>query len=87
MAPMPKPQTIISVTVDCYAGHKGEETPRRFYLGERAIAVDAVIDQWLAPEHRYFKLRGGDGATYILRHDTLAGFWELVSYAHSNLHN
>lgn len=66
--------------VDCYAGHRGEETPRRFFLGERAVEVVEVLDRWLAPDHRYFKLTGSDGATYILRHDSAAGHWELVLY-------
>ncbi|MFQ5617447.1 MAG: hypothetical protein ACE5FR_00610 [Rhodospirillales bacterium] len=37
-----------------------------------------VIDRWLTPDHRYFKVRGDDGAVYILRHDVKAGRWELT---------
>ena len=70
----------MAVRVECYAGHKGEQTPRRFRLGARAVDVTDVRDQWLAPDHRYFKVVGDDGATYILRHDTAAGTWELVKY-------
>jgi hypothetical protein len=70
----------IGVRVECYAGYRGEETPRRLFLGERAIEVEAVLDRWLAPDHRYFKLRGAEGATYILRHDVEAGSWELIQY-------
>lgn len=66
--------------VDCYAGHRGEETPRRFFLGERRIEVDEVVDRWFGPDHRYFKVRGDDGATYILRHDTVAGEWDLTMF-------
>ena len=36
--------------------------------------------RWLAPEHRYFKVRGEDGATYILRHDVPSGAWDMVSF-------
>ena len=70
----------LGVRVECYAGHRGEETPRRFYLGGRAVAVEEVVDRWLSPEHRYFKLRGDDGACYILRHDVKEDFWELTLY-------
>ncbi len=70
----------MAIRAECYAGHRGEETPRRFYLGERTIEVAEVLDQWLAPEHRYFKLRGQEGATYVLRHDVLSGRWELIMY-------
>ncbi len=70
----------IRARVDCYAGYRGEETPRRFFLGERAIAVVSVIDQWLAPDHRYFKVAGDDGAVYILRHDVPSDRWELTMF-------
>ena len=70
----------IGIRVECYAGHRGEEEPRRIFLGERGVAVLEVLDRWLAPNHRYFKVSGDDGATYILRHDETGGTWELVMY-------
>ena len=66
--------------VECYAGHRGEETPRRVYLDGRSVAVDEILDRWLAPEHRYFKILGSDGAIYIIRHDVSADAWELTMY-------
>ena len=71
---------ILTVSVECYAGHRGEETPRAFQLGDRRIAVLEVLDQWLAPDHRYFKLRGDDGDIYILRHDVTAEKWDLTLF-------
>jgi hypothetical protein len=35
----------------CYAGYRGEETPRRF-LGDKSIEIEEVIDRWLALEYR-----------------------------------
>jgi hypothetical protein len=70
----------LSLQVQCYAGYRGEETPRRFTLGTRGIEVLEVIDQWLAPDHRYFKLRGDDEGIYILRHDVTTDRWELTLY-------
>lgn len=70
----------MDIRVECYAGYKAEETPRRLLFDDRTIEVADVIDQWLAPDHRYFKLRGADGATYIIRHDVAAGRWELVMF-------
>jgi len=70
----------MQIDVQCYAGHRGEETPRRIELDGRDIEVVEVLDRWLAPDHRYFKLRGEDGATYILRHDEASGRWELVLF-------
>jgi hypothetical protein len=70
----------LQVRVVCYAGYKGEESPQRFFLGERAVEVEEVIDRWLDPEHHYFKLRGDDGGIYILRHDISSGQWEMTLF-------
>jgi hypothetical protein len=68
------------IEVECYAGYRGEETPRVIRFRDRAVAVVEVIDRWLAPDHRYFKMRGGDGGLYIIRHDLARLEWELVFY-------
>ena len=68
----------MNIRVECYAGYRGEETPRRFSFGEQHVEVDEVIDRWLTPDHRYFKLRGDDGGVYVLRHDALSGRWEMT---------
>ena len=68
----------IDIRVSCYAGYRGEETPQRFFLKDRQIEVIKVIDRWLAPDHRYFKIRGDDDAIYILRHDISTEQWEFV---------
>lgn len=70
-----------AIRVECYAGHRGEQTPRRFWVGERRIEVESVLDCWLAPDHRYFKVQGNDGGTYILRHDVAREVWELTMFA------
>ncbi len=68
----------VSVRVECYAGYRGEETPRRFSFGELQVEVDEVVDRWLTPDHRYFKVRGDDGGVYVLRHDVVSGRWEMT---------
>jgi hypothetical protein len=70
----------LAVRVECYAGHRGEETPRRFHFGARVVEVIEVLDRWLSPDHRYFKVRGDDGANYILRHDVASDQWELTLF-------
>jgi len=69
-----------AIRVECYAGYRGEETPRRFFLHDRQIEVVEIIDRWLAPDHRYFKLRGNDGALYIIRKDVVQDNWQLTMY-------
>ncbi len=68
------------VKVDCYSGYRGEETPRRIHLGGRTVEVAQVLDSWLAPDHRYFKVIGDDHATYILRHDVEHGRWQVTLF-------
>lgn len=68
------------VRVECYAGHRADAEPLAFYLGERKVAVTEILDRWLDPAHRYFKLRGDDGGIYLLRHDTGAERWELTLF-------
>jgi hypothetical protein len=70
----------VIVQVECYAGHRGEATPRQLWLDGRSLGLVEVEDAWLAPDHRYFKMRGADGATYILRHDQPSGRWQLTLY-------
>jgi len=68
------------LNVECYAGYRGEQTPRCFTLGRRTVEVEEILDSWLAPDHRYFKIRGDDNGTYILRHDVSSGSWELTMF-------
>ncbi|HKL48546.1 MAG TPA: hypothetical protein VJ882_02715 [Desulfuromonadales bacterium] len=77
---MPESPRPIPVRVECYAGYRGEETPRKMILGDSTFEVAEVLDRWLAPDHRYFKIRTADEDTYILRQDTESGDWELVFY-------
>lgn len=68
----------MKIRVECYAGHRGDEEPRAFWLGERRIAVIEIVDRWIAPDHRYFKVRGEDGHAYVLRSDE--GGWTLGAF-------
>ena len=77
----------MQIRVDCYAGYRGEETPRQIKMADYTIEVIEVLDRWLAPDHRYFKLLGDDGATYIIRHDSVSGQWELVFYQAADLNS
>jgi hypothetical protein len=75
----------MQIRVECYAGYRAEETPRAFFLGERQIAIIDIIDRWLAPEHRFFKVQGDDDGVYILRHDSLSGRWEMILFANGQM--
>lgn len=69
------------IRVECYSGYRGEESPRRFWLEERRVDVCHILDRWLAPNHRYFKVLGSDGDTYILRYDPYGHHWSLTFFS------
>jgi hypothetical protein len=69
----------VIIQVECQAGATGDEEPLNFQLGERKIEVKEVLDRWLAPDHRYFKLRTDEGV-YILRHEVQSDVWQLTLY-------
>jgi hypothetical protein len=72
-------------SVECYAGYRGEEEPRRFLHGDRMVEITEILDRWLDPDHRYFKVRVNDEGFYILRHDSNSGEWELRVYLRGGL--
>jgi hypothetical protein len=75
--------SFTTIPVECYAGWRGEETPRRFGTAGAQVEVAEVVDRWLAPDHRYFKVRDHHGALYILRHDVTTRQWELRFFRRS----
>jgi hypothetical protein len=69
----------MKIRVECHAGFRGDEEPRAFTLGETRFAVLEILDRWLDPRHRYFKVRIDDGREFVLRHDAASGEWELAA--------
>ena len=70
----------MKIWVECYAGYRGEETPRRLFFDGRSLEVTEVLDRWFGADHRYFKVKGSDQATYIIRHDVPRHLWEMTMY-------
>ena len=68
------------IKVECYAGFKGDQCPRRFSLGERVLEVTEVEDQWYSPSSQYFRVRADDCNNYILRHDQEKDIWSLDAF-------
>ena len=76
---------LVTIQVDCYAGHKADEAPRRFLWEEEWISVEEVLDRWHQVESKpewpradYFKVRGADQREYLLKHDLEADGWFLA---------
>jgi len=55
------------VTVQCYAGYKGEQEPQRFLLGEYWLEVEEILKEWREPTAVFFRVRVSDGRIYVLR--------------------
>jgi len=75
----------LEIHVECYAGYRGEETPRTIQFGLRRVQVKTVLDRWLSPDHRYFKVLCDDDSIYIIRHDTLSRTWVLTFFKQKDL--
>ena len=75
---------LIPIQVECYAGMKADETPRRFRWEVGCLDVAEVLDRWYQveslpewPRADYFKVRGTDGREYLLKHDLESDEWFL----------
>jgi len=72
-------RNLMPLRVECYAGYRDEQEPLAFWLGERRFEVTALLDRWLHPAHRYFKVQVDDGRVFILRYDASSGEWDLAA--------
>jgi len=70
------------VQVECYAGHKADETPRRFCGEGPWLEVVEVVDRWHQaagnpewPMADYFKVLAADQRHYLLKHDLESDEW------------
>ena len=68
------------IRVECYAGYKPDERPRRFAIRERSFDVREVDDQWYSPSATYFRVLADDGNFYVLRHDEVQDKWTLDGF-------
>lgn len=76
---------LVPIQVKSYAGHKADETPRRFLLDAHWIGIEEVLDRWHQiesltewPRADYFKVRATDEREYLLKHDLESGEWFLA---------
>ena len=73
-------QHAVQVQAETYVDQDGVEKLRRVRFDSRQIDITENIDQWHGVDYRYFKVRGGDGNLYILRHNEIRADWELKMY-------
>jgi hypothetical protein len=59
----------------------GRELPLAFECLGRRVEVVNVVDQWFGPDYRYCKVKGDDGAVYILRVVEHSSHWQLTLFS------
>ena len=59
----------------------GRELPRAFNFNAHRVEVVTVVDQWFGPDYRYCKVKGDDGAVYILRVIEHSSCWQLTLFS------
>ena len=66
--------------VECYAGYRADETPKRFSLRGREFEVHELDGRWYSPAASYFRVIANDGNFYVLRHDEAQDVWTLDGF-------
>jgi hypothetical protein len=81
---MKKEWVFEEAAVECYAGYKGEETPRAFSYRDRRIEILEILDRWyeggIDPAgitHDYFKVKTADGIIFLLRYTPRFQAWTV----------
>jgi hypothetical protein len=77
--------TYVLVTVEAYAGYRGNERPQSFVMNGRRLAVLHVLDRWYeggrtpGDSHLdYFKILADDGCKYMVRYHSLFDAWSAA---------
>lgn len=76
------------IAVECYSGHRANERPVAFTLGDQRFEVEEIVDRWYEggtepgrPELHYYKVRTNEGQLFLLRYDVLFDAWSTTGQA------
>jgi hypothetical protein len=72
---------MAEVQVECHAGYRGNETPRRFHLEGKTIEIAAILDRWKEPGALLFRVQSTAGRVYLLCRDEQSGRWDIPEVA------
>jgi len=62
-----RPRRFEAIEVTSHAGSRADEEPRGIVAEGVALDVDEVLERWAEPDARYFRVRTGDGRSWLLR--------------------
>lgn len=57
----------MSIRVEAYSGYAADEGPRRFEVDGGMVDVLEIVERWRTPLESGFRVRAGNGKSYILR--------------------
>ncbi|HEY6024923.1 MAG TPA: hypothetical protein VIV34_12200 [Pseudolabrys sp.] len=63
----------------------GRELPCAFHFHGRRVEVVTIVDQWFGPDYRYCKVKGDDGAVYILRVVDHSSDWQITLFSSTRI--
>ena len=69
----------MKIHVECHSGHKVNERPIKFWIGDRVVFVESIEDQWHGTNALYFRIRADDGNIYVLGYDEADDIWTVKS--------
>ena len=82
---MNKRPKLVPVKVECYAGSRADEYPRRFYWDDTLFEIREIVDRWYqgdthpeTPPADYFKVQSVSSGKFILKHELKVDAWFLV---------
>ena len=66
----------MKISVCCYP-ERGIQRPHSFQLGGHRVPVVAILEEWQAQQHRYYRVRDFHGRRFVLRYCEPSNCWEL----------
>jgi hypothetical protein len=68
----------LSKLVECHSGYLYAQRPTLFYWQGEKKLVEAVLDQWLTPTHRSFRVITPDQQIFELHFQLDIEDWEVI---------
>ena len=66
------------IEVVAYSGYKANERPLYFFMQDKRLEVEAIVDRWYGEDHDYYKVLADDGKIYLLGWQRFDDRWFLV---------
>jgi len=70
---------MAGIRVECHAGYRGDETPRRFHVDGQTIEIAEILCRWREPDALFFRVQSVTNRVYVLRRDEETGRWEVLA--------